>query len=74
MVGCMPVYMTLLNEILESIGWIALGFLPTLAAMEVARKIGSSRNNSTSNNGDNDSASNRLLAMKGMDDGGGTAE
>lgn len=30
-------------EIFESIGWIALGFVPTLAAMEAAWRIGKSR-------------------------------
>lgn len=30
-------------EMVESIGWIALGFVPTLVAMEVAWKIGKRR-------------------------------
>jgi hypothetical protein len=30
-------------EILESIGWITLGFAPTLAAMEAAWRIGKRR-------------------------------
>jgi hypothetical protein len=30
-------------EIIESIGWIALGFVPTLVAMEVAWKAGGKR-------------------------------
>jgi hypothetical protein len=30
-------------EMLESIGWIALGFLPTLVAMEAAWRIGKRR-------------------------------
>ena len=30
-------------EILESIGWIMLGFVSTLAAMEAARRIGKRR-------------------------------
>jgi hypothetical protein len=30
-------------ELLESIGWIVLGFAPTLAAMEVAWRIGKRR-------------------------------
>jgi hypothetical protein len=34
---------TLALEIIESIGWIALGFVPTLAAMEVAWKQGGRR-------------------------------
>ena len=30
-------------EMIESIGWIVLGFAPTLAAMEVAWKVGRRR-------------------------------
>lgn len=30
-------------EMIESIAWIALGFAPTLAAMEVAWRIGKKR-------------------------------
>jgi hypothetical protein len=30
-------------EMLESIGWIVLGFVPTLAAMEAAWRIGKRR-------------------------------
>jgi hypothetical protein len=30
-------------EMLESIGWIALGFVPTLAVMEAAWRIGRRR-------------------------------
>jgi len=30
-------------EIVESIGWIALGFVPTLVAMEAAWKVGGKR-------------------------------
>ena len=30
-------------ELIESIGWIALGFVPTLVAMEAAWKIGKRR-------------------------------
>jgi hypothetical protein len=30
-------------EMLESFGWIVLGFVPTLVAMEVAWKIGKRR-------------------------------
>jgi hypothetical protein len=30
-------------EMIESIGWIVLGFAPTLAAMEIAWKVGRRR-------------------------------
>jgi hypothetical protein len=30
-------------EIIESVGWVALGFVPTLIAMEAAWKIGKRR-------------------------------
>ena len=38
-----PAVYKLAMEIVESIGWIALGFAPTLVAMEVAWKIGQRR-------------------------------
>lgn len=38
-----PAVYTLAMEIIESIGWIALGFVPTLVAMEVAWKAGGRR-------------------------------
>lgn len=37
------IYRQYCMEILESIGWIALGFVPTLAAMEAAWKVGKRR-------------------------------
>jgi len=38
-----PAVYTLAMEIIESIGWIALGFVPTLVAMEAAWKVGGKR-------------------------------
>jgi hypothetical protein len=38
-----PAVCTLAMEIIELIGWIALGFVPTLVAMEVAWKAGGKR-------------------------------
>ena len=38
-----PAVYTLAMEVIESIGWIALGFVPTLVAMEVAWKAGGKR-------------------------------
>ncbi|GEM_PF-1456416 len=38
-----PAVCIIAMEIIESIGWIALGFVPTLVAMEAAWKIGGKR-------------------------------
>jgi hypothetical protein len=40
---CSPAVSMLAMEMLESIGWIVLGFVPTLAAMEAAWRIGKRR-------------------------------
>jgi hypothetical protein len=38
-----PAVYKLAMEVIESIGWIALGFVPTLVAMEAAWKAGGKR-------------------------------